>query len=519
MPPRNYNPALFRENVFKSWKVMAHVVKHIEGESWIAHLEPNPGVGYDCLSLVVKDSDGRTHVPFMMNRNGVNSDRLDKIWAKVADEGHVAVAEELIAVCQLPKSRVPQDTGITRVCDRVIEWISQHLDDDFYVGPLHWPGCCETHLDIPDTDVQSVGWPIPDNGPDISFGLNQVEVERLVQRQSIKEQVDMGGVEPVDQVRKLALSIARCDQVEKACSDRSHDCHKIVRAQEYLGKEYRQSPEPWAGDLLRAKVLFVASNPSISEAPITGEDYPLVSFENADSSHPDWPEERIADFHARRFDQRLSQPFVNHNAQFLCKDGHYRGSDKSQPGKGSQTYWRNALKETAFILRRPIDISSDVCLTEVVHCKTKSETNQDNKPVGLNEALPTCAGKYLDQILQLASPIVIVISGKVARSAVLAPETWRPASQTGWDVDHARFGQLPKFKGVGNAHIGIARFGSHRAIVCAMRHLSNGYGCGSFAGALGEDAANRLAILVDEIEAGRDEVPNSRAGLLSRLGM
>jgi len=329
----------------------------------------------------------------------------------------------------------------------------------------------------------------------------------------------MSGDEPVDQARKLALSIAKCDQVTKACEDSSHNCHKIVRAQEYLGKEYRQSPEPWAGDLLRAKVLFVASNPSISEASLTGEDYPLVSFENADSSHPEWTDERITDFHSRRFDQSLSRPFVNPKAQYLCKDGHYRGSDKSQPAKGSQTYWRNAFKETASILRRPIDLSSDVCLTEVVHCKTKSERNHDNKPVGLNEALPKCAGKFLEPILLLASPIVIVISGKVARSAVLSLETWSRTPQTSWDVDHSRFGQLPKFKGVGDAHLGIARFGSRRAIVCAMRHLSNGYGCGSFTGALGDYVADRLAILVGEIESGRDEVPSSRADLLSRLGL
>lgn len=319
--------------------------------------------------------------------------------------------------------------------------------------------------------------------------------------------------------RHLALSIAACDQVEPACSDISHECHKIVKAQEYLGTEFRQSPEPWAGDLQRAKVLFIASNPSISEAPDTGEDYPLVSFESADPSHQDWSEERIADFHTKRFDQSLPRPFVNPKAQFLCKDGHYRGSDKSQPGKGSQTYWRNALKETAFVLRRPIEMSSDLCLTEVVHCKTKSETDRANKPVGLEEALQTCAGKYLDKILLLSSPIIIVVTGKISRSAVLSSHTWRPRSHIRWDIDHERFGQLPRFKGVAGAHLGVAQVGSSHVIVCAMRHLSNGYGCGSFIGALGEVAATRLSILVAEIEAGHENVPDSRERLLSKLGL
>lgn len=322
-----------------------------------------------------------------------------------------------------------------------------------------------------------------------------------------------------NKARRLALSIATCDQVEKACTDTSHECHKIVRAQEYLGTEFRQSPEPWAGDLERAKVIFIASNPSISEAPDTGEDYPLVSFDSADPSHRDWPEDRIADFHARRFDQSLPRPFVNPKAQFLCKDGHYRGSDIAQPGKGSQTYWRNAFKETAFILRRSVDISSDVCLTEVVHCKTKAETDRDNRPVGLKEALPMCAGRYMGKILDLSSPILLVVTGAVARSAVLNPDLWRPDSRIRWDLDPERFGQLPRFKGVGEAHLGIAHVGSKRVLVCAMRHMSNGYGCGSFTGALGEDVATGLSTLVSEIEAGREIVPDSREQLLTKLGL
>ena len=327
----------------------------------------------------------------------------------------------------------------------------------------------------------------------------------------------MGQQDSRIRARTLALSIARCDEVKKATGDSSHDCHKIVRAQEYLGTVFRQSPEPWAGDLLKAKVIFLASNPSISEAPDTGEDYPLVSFDEADSTHPEWPEGRIADFHEYRFDQSQPQPFVNPKAQFLCRDGQYRGSDRAQPGKGSQTYWRNALKETSFILRKPVDISSDLCLTEVVHCKTKSETDHANYPIGLEEALPTCAGKYLDRILQLSSPILIVVTGKVARTAVLRADSWRPASQTSWDLDSERFGQLPKFKGIEDAHLGLAKVGSKRMIVCAMRHLSNGYGCGSFTGALGDDAAGRLSKLVSEIAAGREVVPDSRAQLLLRL--
>jgi hypothetical protein len=321
------------------------------------------------------------------------------------------------------------------------------------------------------------------------------------------------------EIRKLALSIASCDQIARATDSNSHSCAKIVAAQEYLGKEFRQSPEPWAGNLAEARVLFVASNPSISEAQLTGEDYPIVGFHDSDVVHPDWHEQRIADFHLNRFDQDRERPHVTPGAQFLCRDGAYRGSDQSAPGKGSQTYWRNAFKEASYVLRRTIDLSNDVCLTEVVHCKTKSETGKDNKPVGLIEALPTCAGKYLDKILLNSAASLIVISGKIARTAVVQPEQWTPPSQITWELDRSRFGQLPKFKGSPSAHLGIATINGRHAVVCAMRHLSNGYGCGSFIGALGANGAERLAELIGNVDRGIETVPTSRVGLLRRLGL
>ena len=73
MKPREDDPALFRDNVYKSWQVMSAIVNQISDECFIAHLEPNQGAGYDCLSIVTRDPEGRLHVALMMNRNGVNS--------------------------------------------------------------------------------------------------------------------------------------------------------------------------------------------------------------------------------------------------------------------------------------------------------------------------------------------------------------------------------------------------------------------------------------------------------------
>lgn len=319
-----------------------------------------------------------------------------------------------------------------------------------------------------------------------------------------------------ESVRLLAESIASCSEISSAVADSAHPCAKIVSAQRHLGLEFRQSPEPWAGNLERARVLFVASNPSISEA-VNGEKYPKVAYSTAEPTHPDWKVDEIVDFHTLRFDQFREQPFVTPGGQFLCTDGNYRGSDRSKPGKGSQTYWRNAFKEAAFILGRQVDISQDVCLTEVVHCKSKKETDVNGQPIGLEEALQTCVGRYLARILSISNAVVVVIVGKVARLALGMRSEEREMLQLRWDIDDDKFGQLPKFRGDAAAHIGVLQTSRGPKILCAMRHLSNGYGCGSFAGALGAESASRLALLVQSVEDGVSIVPDNRDDLLKQL--
>ena len=322
-----------------------------------------------------------------------------------------------------------------------------------------------------------------------------------------------------DKTKELSLSIASCKEIKEACSSSTSPCHKVVTSQEYLGLDFRQSPEPWAGNLANAKVLFVSSNPSISEAVLNGEDYPKVDYSTASSSHPEWSIERLADFHVNRFDQTREQPFVNHLAQFLSLDGNYRGSDKSQPGKGSQTFWRNAIRESKYLLGKEIDLSNDLCLTEVVHCKTKAERDKSGSPVGLEEAQWTCAGNYLDQILELSRSIIVVATGKVARETFTNPTRWNPQSRWKWDLNNERFGQFPRYKGVASAHLGVVQIDGRSKIVCAMRHLSNGYGCGSFQGALGTETAEELSVLIQNISENIEDSPTSRNELLHRLSL
>ena len=181
--PREGDPALFRDNVYHSWHVMAHVVNHVTEECFVAHLEPNQGVGYDCLSLVTRDLEGLLRVRFMLNRNGANglvgSHLFEDVWGRVNRDGFKKVADEIIAIAGLASSTGRVNSAISTVCDQVVRWIRSHRDENFYVGPLDWPGSCAPLPEIKRAAYSEEQWPIPDHGPEISMGISGKEIQRL----------------------------------------------------------------------------------------------------------------------------------------------------------------------------------------------------------------------------------------------------------------------------------------------------------------------------------------------------
>lgn len=108
MTVRHDNPELYRENVYKSWKVMEEILGRVSDDCFITHTEPNPGVGYDCLTLVTKSESGSMESRILMNRNGVNafvdSQLYENVWTKVSRRGAQAVADELIALAGLSRA-------------------------------------------------------------------------------------------------------------------------------------------------------------------------------------------------------------------------------------------------------------------------------------------------------------------------------------------------------------------------------------------------------------------------------
>jgi hypothetical protein len=181
MEPRDDNPFMYRENVYKSWKIMASVVQRISEECFVAHLEPRPGVGYDCLSLVTRDTYGDLRVRFMLNRNGTNGDIIQNVWERYDHDGCEAVAAEIIEKGSFAQASSPRSCAVSSLCAEVVEWIEAHRDQTFCVGPMGWPGGCITYLDESQQRLDRSLWPIPDHGPEICCGIQTREVVRFSQ--------------------------------------------------------------------------------------------------------------------------------------------------------------------------------------------------------------------------------------------------------------------------------------------------------------------------------------------------
>ena len=182
--------------------------------------------------------------------------------------------------------------------------------------------------------------------------------------------------------RDLLLGITRCPNLAAARKDVLHPCSTIVSLQS--GDECHV-PEPWCGHIDTAPILFVSSNPSISEV----ERFPT----------PSWSPEDTADFFEHRF---------NADAGHITPKAY-----------NSVRFWSSVRARE--ILGRDTTPGIDFALTEVVHCKSRQEK-------GVAAAVDTCAGMWLDPVFTQSTARVVVLLGKWAREA---------SSKT-WDLDMSR---------------------------------------------------------------------------------
>ena len=182
----------------------------------------------------------------------------------------------------------------------------------------------------------------------------------------------IAGTSPRDQ---LVIAITRCRHLDDARADRSHPCAAIVGVQQ--GEPTRfQVPEPWSGQIDRAPILFVGSNPSISEDEV----FPTSSWKEADT----------ISYFQQRFDE----------------DGGWVTPREYNRVK----YWTSVRARAGELFGRAAVEGKDFALTEVVHCKSKDEQ-------GVPDALALCTQRWLDKVLAQSSARIVVMLGKTAKDA------------------------------------------------------------------------------------------------------
>ena len=217
---------------------------------------------------------------------------------------------------------------------------------------------------------------------------------------------------------KLASEICNCPRRESALTDKSSPCHKVVKNQLKVTKEYSEfhRPEPWIGRLSTAKLLFISSNPGLSvDQGSDREEFPTQS----------WTPEDSAEFFVERFNQDRNPVIATFNnpdePNFLTRsiDGQYRSGGKNP--KRPQTTWSGIHKLACELLGQMCSPDSDYVLTEIVHCKSLMGA-------GVAEASDTCADTWMMRILNESPAKVLVVIGAKVRDNFAAPFLKAPSN-------------------------------------------------------------------------------------------
>lgn len=179
-------------------------------------------------------------------------------------------------------------------------------------------------------------------------------------------------------------SIYRCAELQDARQNPSHPCHKIASVQRYGICNTYQVPEPWRGDISRACLLFVSSNPSIDPT----DDSPWAT--DSDTN--------IENYYHRGFDLNVF-PKIEHPAS---------------GGLTSVAFWSailNRASELFDVNKERLIPGKHFAITEIVHCKSRSE-------FGVKEALAKCKEAHLANVLGKSRALVICSLGAHARAAL-----------------------------------------------------------------------------------------------------
>jgi hypothetical protein len=222
-------------------------------------------------------------------------------------------------------------------------------------------------------------------------------------------------------VESIAVGISNCPKVASAFADPGHPCRKVAtwQNQKFIGLENVTSPvgtkihrpEAWTGDLRKAPIVVLASNPSF----------------DPDEAFPDWSgnwsEDAIIQFATDRFGASERRPYGATDGPPLNQ------ADCTFKMDGTRSdvvlYWRKIRRQIASILgKSPDSVSArdDFVMTELVHCKSQSE-------FGVPEALRTCTELWMNRIFEHSPAKLLIIMGKKPAVEFLQlfpqiPDTW-----------------------------------------------------------------------------------------------
>ncbi|MBV9027847.1 MAG: hypothetical protein JO311_04470 [Candidatus Eremiobacteraeota bacterium] len=190
-------------------------------------------------------------------------------------------------------------------------------------------------------------------------------------------------------------SIAYCVNVDRCLAgDAAHPCSKIVLSQQVPRKRF-QLPEPWRGQIDKAPILFLGSNPSIGD-----DEYALLSSPKEQV----WESEHLA--------------FGGGTRAYIA-DGIKTTKPDGTAGRRVQ-YW-TSIRARARELIPGAKPGEDYAITEVVHCKSRGE-------IGVQEAVQTCYHVHMGNVFAVSPAEVVVALGKVAQVALLSDRENSPGS-------------------------------------------------------------------------------------------
>jgi hypothetical protein len=309
-------------------------------------------------------------------------------------------------------------------------------------------------------------------------------------------------MDETNKISLLAKSICDCPEVARALNDVSHPCNKVVAVQNAIASvdpELRQRPEPWIGNIGDCKLLFLSSNPGISDDPVIEhrEDFPTYRLS---------PEES-ADFFVNRFNQKnipIHATFRHPTEpDFLvrCFDGEYRSGMKKE--KQSQSTWKGIHAMAVDVLGNQCDPNKDYALTEIVHCKSKMAE-------GVSEASEMCVNNWLPRILGASSAKVIVIVGSKVRDNFAIPQL-NFREDFGSDKQKVYKSLSKQERAIRD--IQISNFGGFNRLYFYTFHPTHAISPNRLQDMYGEE----VVLWIQRITSGRDSLPTSDSSLKELL--